>query len=112
MVYPRKGRLLSYLMAGKVAAEYLGYSYCRFQCGIVEEEMGFRTLTDGHWAWPEGLAHNIECHDVKLPDEFLQHVASNKYQIPSGISDESMQELNYTYDYWIAWSKANLTASR
>lgn len=36
--------------------------------------MGSRDLTDGTFVWPEGLAHYVERHDVKLPDHFLQHV--------------------------------------
>jgi hypothetical protein len=32
-------------------------------------------MTDGVYCWPEGLAHYVKEHDVRLPDEFVTHVA-------------------------------------
>ena len=34
---------------------------------------GSLELTDGTYVWPEGLAHYVEQHGVKLPGEFLEH---------------------------------------
>ncbi len=64
--------VLSYLRSGTPLVDYPEPSYCRFECG--EEAMGSRDLTDGAFVWPEGLAHYVERHDVKLPEHFLQHV--------------------------------------
>lgn len=36
--------------------------------------MGHRDLTDGVYVWPEGLAHYVKAHAVRLPDDFLAHV--------------------------------------
>lgn len=31
-------------------------------------------LTDGIYIWPEGLAHYVFDHHVRLPPEFVEHV--------------------------------------
>jgi hypothetical protein len=75
--YPRELRsvVTAYLREGAVLREYLGYSYCRFGCGIADSELGCSDLSDGTWVWPSGLAHYIEVHDVSLPPEFLSQIA-------------------------------------
>jgi hypothetical protein len=42
-------------------------------CG---QQNGSRELGDAFYLWPEGLAHYVTDHDVRLPDEFVVHVAS------------------------------------
>ncbi len=85
--------LVGYLKAGHVWTAYFGVSYCRFQCGIPNDEMGSVDLTDGSWVWPEGLAHYVESHDICLPDELLAHARRNEFSVPrapfGGESDES-----------------------
>ena len=53
--------LIGYLDRGKVLMHFLGYSFCRFDCGTPDHEMGTATLTDGSYAWPEKLSHYIAC---------------------------------------------------
>ncbi len=48
----------------------MGFSGCRL-CGEVN---GSAEFTDGVYLWPEGLAHYVREHSVKLPDEVLAHV--------------------------------------
>jgi hypothetical protein len=67
-------RVIEYLRDAETIASYCGYSWCRFRCGIHDSEMGTCDLTDGAWVWPEGYAHYLEAHDVKPPDDFLEHV--------------------------------------
>jgi hypothetical protein len=64
--------VIDYLKAGLLARTAMGYSLCRF-CGI---ENGDSEFTDGRYVWPEGLAHYLELHGVRLPDEFVKHVIS------------------------------------
>jgi hypothetical protein len=72
---PRERRRVArYLRRGDVAGSCMGFSWCRFRCGIANREMGCRTLSDGHWVWPEGFAHYVTEHAVKPPEEFLVHV--------------------------------------
>lgn len=67
-------RVAAYLRRGHVVVGYLGYSYCRFDCGAPVMCMGRRDLGDERYIWPEGLHHYVEVHAVRLPSEFLAHV--------------------------------------
>lgn len=64
--------VVGYLRAGRVAVQFRGLSRCRF-CG---RENGSKELSDGTFSWPEGLPHYLEEHGVRLPDEFVEHVAA------------------------------------
>src|SRR5262249_23966505 len=79
-------RMTEYLRGGRELAAYLGFSWCRFHCGIDDTFMGTRDLTDGVWVWPEGLVHYVESHGVRLPDEFMLTMASNGWVVPAGVS--------------------------
>ncbi len=59
-----------YLRHGLVARAYLGMSACRL-CGRTN---GSLELTDGSYLWPDGLAHYLEDHHVRLPARFVDHV--------------------------------------
>ncbi len=59
-----------YLVRGRTLEQYRGLSPCRF-CG---EHLGSKELTDRTYCWPEGLAHYLTEHAVRLPDEFVAHV--------------------------------------
>lgn len=48
----------------------MGVSTCRM-CGTPN---GAGEFTDGVYVWPEGLAHYVQEHSVRLPAEFLAHV--------------------------------------
>ncbi len=69
--------------------------------------MGDSELTDGVWAWPQGLSHYVGSHDVVLPDEVLAHFRHNDFRIPADvvvppvITGESI----YDTDFWIEWGK-------
>jgi hypothetical protein len=65
--------VVSYLQRGRTLEQYRGLSPCRF-CG---QYLGSKELTDGTYCWPEGLAHYLAEHDVRLPDEFVTHVESS-----------------------------------
>jgi hypothetical protein len=66
-----RAAVLAYLRGGTAIVTYPEASFCRFACG--ETAMGTRDLTDGRWVWPEGLAHYVERHDVRLPPPFVAH---------------------------------------
>ena len=59
-----------YLTRGRTLVRYRGLSPCRF-CG---RHNGSKELTDGTYCWPEGLAHYLSAHAVRLPDDFVAHV--------------------------------------
>jgi hypothetical protein len=54
---------------------------------ILDESSDFTTephiLTDGTWAWFNELSYYVEKYHVKLPDDFLVHMESSNWLIPS-----------------------------
>lgn len=44
--------------------------------------LGRSDMTDGVYVWPEGLAHYVEHHNVRLPHQFVQHVLENPLPEP------------------------------
>ena len=93
-----------YLRCGFLESFELGYSFCRLGCfaggggdggsgsgsgsgsggGGSESRgaessnlMGCTTLTDGKYVWPEGLAHYVSEHAVRLPEDFVRHSLGN-----------------------------------
>jgi hypothetical protein len=62
--------VVDYLTHGFILRAFGGYSTCRF-CG---KENGALEVSDGTWYWPDGLAHYLTEHGVRLPREFVEHV--------------------------------------
>ncbi|MBB5803089.1 hypothetical protein F4560_002857 [Saccharothrix ecbatanensis] len=61
-----RDRAVAYLRGGSVFVAAAGTSLCRI-CGQIN---GSAELTDGvRFVWPEGLAHYVEAHNVRLPAE-------------------------------------------
>jgi hypothetical protein len=81
--------LIRYLERGKVLMRCLGYSFCRFDCGTPDHEMGAADLTDGNYVWPEKLSHYISNHNVWLPEPFILHVKTNENYNPEDINLKS-----------------------
>ena len=69
-----RAAVIAYLRAGRPDIALCGHSWCRFNCGIPKWDMGAWDLTDDVYTWPEGFVHYLEKHDVKPPEEFLEHV--------------------------------------
>jgi hypothetical protein len=59
----------NYLNRGRPTNTGCGCSPCRI-CGAAN---GFEEFTDGTYLWPEGLAHYVLDHAVRLPNEIVQH---------------------------------------
>jgi hypothetical protein len=72
-----------HLRHGVVARSFLGSSKCR----LCEQYVGNLELTDGVYVWPEGLAHYVVEHLVRLPAEFVEHVDQH-----AGAVDECVRE--------------------
>lgn len=99
--------LANYLRAGRTLHAYLGFSHCRFECGIPDREMGSRDLTDGTWVWPEGLPHYLTVHQIALPDEFLAHARANGFVVPDipHATIEQARDEPVGDDKWHAWAR-------
>ncbi|ANE50117.1 hypothetical protein [Flavisolibacter tropicus] len=89
--------IIQYLENGLAFFHYLGHSFCRFNCGKPEWEMGCSDLTDGTFAWPEGLSHYIKEHSVWLPSEFIEHAMSNMNFDKTKIDQRKLAQKN---DAW------------
>jgi hypothetical protein len=77
--------VVDYLVRGFVARVYMGTSACRI-CG---RRNGSLEFTDGVFIWPEGLAHYVKEHAVRLPEHFVRHVRSFTDDVESAEVDES-----------------------
>lgn len=97
-----RAKIAAYLRAGVIHNQWRGHSYCRFKCGVPHAEMGSRCLTDGDWVWPEGLAHYIEQHQVRLPDEFAATMEQNGWTIPEDA--EKWASRHADDSFWVAWA--------
>jgi hypothetical protein len=73
-----------YLTRGFVAAAFMGRSLCRL-CGA---EAGSLELSDGAFVWPEGLAHYVSIHSVRLPERFVEHVLEMTGRLQQADVDE------------------------
>ena len=61
--------LWAYLSSGTMVVSCMGLSPCRL-CGA---DNGALEYTDGVYQWPEGLAHYVGEHGVRLPSEVVAH---------------------------------------
>ena len=77
----KRERIAQYLYAGQRINQSMGYSYCRFECGVVGSAMGTADLTDGAYLWPEGLSHYVLVHHVRLPKRFTRHILDNLWRL-------------------------------
>jgi hypothetical protein len=73
--------IVAYLRSGYTFAHWLGFSNCRFGCGIDVRKMGSSDRTDGEWVWPEGLVHYVETHSVFLPEPMVQTMRRNRWRV-------------------------------
>ena len=83
-VSAERAQAIDHLRRGTAARAYLGKSSCRF-CG---EPVGSLELSDGVFIWPEGLAHYVEVHDVRLPQRFVDHVVDTTRRIEEADVDD------------------------
>jgi hypothetical protein len=74
-----------YLDRGLVARSYMGYSRCRI-CG---RDNGALEFSDGTFVWPEGLAHYVRDHGVRLPEPFVAHARALIEWLEASARDES-----------------------
>lgn len=93
-----RAAVAKYLRTGAVVTGYRGHSFCRFECGIDVADMGADDLGDDDWIWPEGLAHYVEAHHVRLPDEFVAHALARPKR--RGVHTASPQD----HEWWLEWA--------
>jgi hypothetical protein len=65
-------QVIDYLRQGREFRLWMGRSWCRFNCQ--NTSMGAADLTDGTYCWPEGLAHYLKKHKLRLPEKVVNHI--------------------------------------
>src|SRR5579864_219982 len=66
--------------------------------------MGDCDLYDGAWIWPEGLAHYVERHSVRLPEDFVDSMRSRCWTVPDVPDEPGRGCYALDYSYWISWA--------
>ena len=67
--------------------------------------MGDSDLYDGEWIWPTGLAHYVEFHTVRLPEEFIKTMARNSWRRPQDNLLQKTETISLKrVGYW--WSQS------
>jgi hypothetical protein len=95
--------VLEYLRSGYVLARPLGadlpdwFDRTARANPLVEgrREGGATPMTDGVWLWPAGLIHFVEKYNVRVPNEFVEHAAKNRWRV----DQELVRQGTYDYDY-------------
>jgi len=99
----RRPAIVGYLTRAPVVAHFRGLSYCRFGCGW----NGSTEQSDGVWHWPSGLAHYVQHHDVRLPDEFLWHMQEQDFQSPRFVAEPRFGMTTSTA-FWRMWCRQQI----
>lgn len=94
-------QVLTYLQHGRPLVAWMGYSWCRFRCGIRDPHLGAWDLTDGTYLWPEGLSHYVAAHQVRLPEEVVQHILQQE-RFPIEQANQVAEEARSTFSWWRA----------
>ena len=61
-------------------------------------------LTDGVWCWPEEVAHYMEVHGVRLPDEFVAYAAARDFRPPT---TKPRMHFRVQLEFWTDWCRKN-----
>lgn len=64
-----------------------------------EVDMGASEFSDGVYVWPEGLAHYLEKHHVRLPQRFVDHVLREGAP-KEPTTDHDSREFSYDSSFW------------
>jgi hypothetical protein len=98
-------RVVCYLRSGVPGDPRMGYSWCRFRCGISDAEMGCSEQTDGYWIWPDGLAHYVEAHGVLMPDEVIVTMRANDWMPPRELPHLAGMTWELDNTFWEEWGR-------
>jgi hypothetical protein len=67
----------SYLDAQPDVQHWMGYSFCRLGCGTIPK---CTDKSDGIYVWPGGFSHYLRVHNVRPPQEFIDHALGRVVQ--------------------------------
>lgn len=78
-----RARIAEYLLSATSVIEWRGFSFCRI-CG---KQNGYRDYSDGTYFWPEGYGHYVVEHDVRPPQDFIQHAVERVRELKAAQPD-------------------------
>jgi len=85
-----KSAVVAYLRAGKVLVASPGFVPDVFNpTGKSAGSLSVRT--DGRFAWKSVLAHYVDVYDLELPNEFVEHMVRQRFQIPADLDVRDLQ---------------------
>ena len=64
---------------------------------------GCTELCDDMWCWPEGLAHYVEQHGIRLPAQFVAHAAERGFEPALPVKGEFTKD----HGFWRTWCEVN-----
>ncbi len=77
-----EAQLVNYLDAGNILVATAGPSI-----DVLDPDQpkiaSAHVMTDGVYSWPGDLGYYVNKYHVRLPDEFLAHMASNNWNVPA-----------------------------
>jgi hypothetical protein len=100
-VADERQRVAQYLSQGRALCYFMGFSWCRFRCAISAAALGTADLTDGTYCWPAGLSHYVWRHNLRLPDQIVQHIL-NQPAFPSKQAQLVLATNDIDLSWWLA----------
>lgn len=96
-------RVIRHLEEGVPFVRFAAESWCRFGC---MEPLGACELTDGVYVWPEGLAHYLKNHHLRLPEPFVVHCleyarTAHHDAVIRWFSDPAVEEKPVDISWWM-----------
>ena len=76
---PNKDKIIQYLKSCNAVAGQVASIKCP-ECDIMLPRASYSY--DNVWLWPDQLAHEVEAHNIVLPDNFVAHITKNHYTPP------------------------------
>jgi hypothetical protein len=74
----------------------MGYSSCRL-CG---QRNGVGESSDGTFIWPDGLAHYVRDHGVRLPRTVVEHALSQPLIDRPRLEPTEPDDTDVDYEWW------------
>jgi hypothetical protein len=98
-------RIMRYLEAGHTFLLSAGVAQ-----DLLDPQRGIigvpNVLTDGQWAWTEDVLYYVREYHIRLPEDFVRHMAENNWTCPK-IADPSSLELDSVVMPWKSEHKRN-----
>ena len=101
-----------YLDAQPDVQHWRGCSFCRLGCDMspvnLRAGLGSTDKSDGIYTWPAGFAHYVRVHNVKPPQEFIDHALGRVRQTKVEYPGEYLPSIFPLPDWVVVGAKARV----